>query len=117
MISFRRVGLVAKRDFLVTVSSKGFIFGVLFMPLLMVALIWALPKLMKQTGAQMSVEVALLDDSNSIAASLRQELDPATLAQARAARNREAARQAGAAGDQVAAAAEAGQPAVPQFTF
>jgi ABC-2 type transport system permease protein len=117
MISLRRVGLVARRDFLVTVSSKGFIFGVLFMPLLMGALIWMLPKLMQQSGAQMSVEVALLDQSDAIASSLRQELDPQALAQARAARNRGAARQAGAAGNQVAAAAAAAQPVMPQFTL
>ncbi len=59
MISLKRIGLVAKRDFLVTVSNKGFLFGVLEMPLIMVIIISLVPKLMKNAGAQINVEVAL----------------------------------------------------------
>jgi ABC-2 type transport system permease protein len=115
MISFRRIGLVARRDFLVTVSNKGFLFGVLVMPLIMVAVLSMVPKLLANSGAQVNVDVALLDGSHALAPALREELDPQALATARAARNRQAAQQLGPAGDRAADAAAAAQPAVPLF--
>jgi ABC-2 type transport system permease protein len=115
MISLRRVGLVAKRDFLVTVASKGFLFGVLVMPLIMIAIISMVPKLMSRTGAQVDVEVALIDRSNVVAAPLRQELDPATLQAARSAVQRAAAQQMGPAGEQAAAQVAAALPPAASF--
>ena len=79
MISLKRIGLVARRDFMVSVMNKGFLISILFMPLIMVVILAIVPKLMAQAGAQMDVEVALIDRSQSIGDSLRQELDPATL--------------------------------------
>jgi ABC-type Na+ efflux pump permease subunit len=106
VISLRRIGLVARRDFVVTVSSKGFLFGVLVMPFIMAAIMVMIPKLMMRAGAQVNVEVALLDHSNAITAALRQQLDPATLAERRAANRRATTEQLGPAGEQVAAATE-----------
>ncbi len=117
MISLKRIGLVAKRDFLVTVSNKGFLFGVLVMPLIMVVIISMVPKLMAHAGAQISVEVALADRSSSLAGSLRQELDAKTLAATRAAAARQAAGQLGAGGEKVADAAAAAQPDIPLFAL
>jgi ABC-2 type transport system permease protein len=109
--------MVARRDFLVTVSSKGFLFGVLVMPVIMVVLISVVSKLMSHAGARMNVEVALLDHSVGIAESLRRELDPGTLAAARAASTREVTERLGPAGDRAAATVAASQPSTPQFTL
>lgn len=106
--------MVARRDFLVTVSSKGFLIGVMIMPLIGLLMIWLVPKLITHTGPQVAVEVALIDHSATMAASLRQELDPTTLAAARAAQSREITDQLGPAGERVAAVATA-QASVPQF--
>jgi len=117
MINLRRVGLVARRDFLVTVSNKGFLFGVLVMPLIMTVLIAMVPKMMAHSGTQVAVEVALIDHSGAVTEALRQELDPATLAAARAAQARQATGQLGPAGAGVARAAAAAQPDIPHFTL
>lgn len=113
MISIKRIGLVARRDFLVTVSSKGFLIGVAVMPLLMLLMIWLIPRLITHRGPQVMVEVALIDHSGAVAGSLRRELDPQTIAAARAAQSREISEQLGPAGEQVAAVAL--QPSVPAF--
>ena len=42
----QRIRLVATREFLVTVTSKGFLIGVLVMPLIGFALAFAIPKIM-----------------------------------------------------------------------
>jgi len=116
MISLRRIGLVARRDFMVSVMNKGFIISILFMPLIMVVILAVVPKLMAQAGAQMDVEVALIDRSHSIADSLRRELDPATLRAAREAGQRRAAEQLGPAGARAASTVAAAQPSIANFT-
>jgi ABC-2 type transport system permease protein len=115
MISFHRVGLVASREFLVTVSSKGFLFGVLVMPLLMVVLLSTLPRMMRDRGARVDVEVALIDRSGALAGSLRTELDPATIEGRRAAVQRAITEQLGRAGEKAAATVQATQPQIPNF--
>jgi ABC-2 type transport system permease protein len=112
MISVKRIGLVAKRDFLVTVSSKGFLFGVLVMPFIMAALMFMIPKLLTRTGPQLVVEVALIDQSRAATDAVRQELDPATLAAKLAANTRAATDKLGPAGDKAAAIAAMVQPPV-----
>jgi len=115
MISLKRVGLVARRDFLVTVGNKGFLFGVLVMPLIMSVVISLLPKLLSHSGAQTDVEVALIDSSSAVAAPLRQELDPEVLAAAQKARNARVADQLGPAGGRAASVAAAASADIPAF--
>jgi len=112
MISFKRVGLVAKRDFLVTISSKGFLFGVLVMPFIMAALMFMIPKLMQRSGAQVAVEVALIDQSRAVTEALRQELAPAALTARVVASTRAVTEQLGPAGAKVAATTALVQPPV-----
>jgi ABC-2 type transport system permease protein len=109
-----RIKLVATREFLVTVSSKGFLIGVLIMPLIMVALIAVIPKLLSQRGLQMSVEVAFIDQSAMLSAALATELSPAAIEANRDEGRREAEKQLGSAGKQVADAVLSA--AVPTFT-
>ena len=56
-----RVRLVAAREFFTTVSSKGFLFGVLVMPVLITAILLVIPRLMANRGMQVQVEVGVID--------------------------------------------------------
>jgi len=112
--SLHRIRLVAAREFFTTVSSKGFLFGVLVMPVLITAIIMVIPRLMANRGAQVEVEVAVVDGSGGgFTDSLRGELTPdAILARQQAGRR--------AVEEQVGAAATAAIPeavmSLPGFT-
>lgn len=110
--SINRIGLVAKREFLTTVSSKGFLIGVLVMPVVITGILMLLPRLMANRGMQVQVEVAVIDQSQgSFAETLRSELTAGAIIARQAAGRR-------AAADEVAAASAARMPipaAVPQL--
>ena len=57
---FARIWAVAMRDFNAVVRTKGFVIGLLFMPLLMTAMI-ALPKLLERFGEQGTRRFAVVD--------------------------------------------------------
>ncbi|MFO1504844.1 MAG: ABC transporter permease [Steroidobacteraceae bacterium] len=113
---FQRIKLVALREFLVTVSSKGFLIGVFVMPLIGLALTMIIPKIMNQRGAQMDVEVALIDASGTLAQTLRRELDPEVIQERRNAGRRAALEQAAPGTAEMAEKAAARGPAIPRFT-
>jgi ABC-2 type transport system permease protein len=108
-----RIRLVASREFLVTVSSKGFLFGVLIMPIIMTILISLIPKLLASRGADISVEVALIDRSATLEQSLRAELAPAALVARRDAGRRDAVDQVAPGAQQIAKAPP--EMAMPRF--
>ena len=113
---FKRIRLVATREFLVTVSSKGFLIGVFIMPLIGLALTFAIPKIMNQRGAQIGVEVALIDSSGTLADTLRRELDPAVIIARQNAGRRAVMEQAAPGSAGMADKAPAPQPVVPKFS-
>jgi ABC-2 type transport system permease protein len=97
--SLQRVKLVAAREFLATVSSKGFLFGVLVMPVLIIAVILVIPRLMANRGAQVEVEVAVIDTERSgFTQSLREELTTEAILARQEAGRRAAEEQVGAGG-------------------
>jgi ABC-2 type transport system permease protein len=112
--SLHRIKLVARREFLATVISKGFLFGVLVMPVLITLILIALPKMMANRGAQVQVEVAVIDRSQSaFAESLSAELSAEAITGRQQASVREAVEQVGTAN-----ATRAALPvAVPTFTL
>jgi ABC-2 type transport system permease protein len=114
---FNRIRLVAAREFLVTVTSKGFLIGVFVMPLIGLALSVAIPKIMNQRGAQIDVEVALIDTRGELADTLRRELDPAVIIARRTAGRRAAMEQAAPGSGEMAERAAPPQPSVPHFTI
>ncbi len=115
--TLHRIRLVAAREFFVTVASKGFLFGVLVMPLLLTAILVVLPKLMANRGAQVDVEVAVIDRSASgFAARLGAELSAEAIAGRREASRRQAAEQVGADVPSRTSLPEA-LPAMPRFTL
>lgn len=72
--------LVAQRDFLATVSSRGFLVGILMMPLLILVLVVLVPRFLGRHGPQVEGEVAVIDASASTLPDLRTELSRGALA-------------------------------------
>jgi ABC-2 type transport system permease protein len=79
MIQFQKIGLVAKREFLTTVTSKGFLFGLLIMPLLIVVFIVLVPRILNGRTAPVQGEMAVMDGTGRVTGLLRAALDPAAM--------------------------------------
>jgi ABC-2 type transport system permease protein len=75
---------VARRDFTATVSGKGFLIGLLIMPLIMLMAVVLGPRIVNARSPQVRGEVAVIDRTGSIAPELRKSLDPAHIAARRA---------------------------------
>lgn len=84
----RRIGLIAAREFLATVATRGFIVGVLIMPAMLALAFSVGPRLMNQRSAPVHGQVAVVDPTGRVTSELRATIDP----QAIAARRDEAAR-------------------------
>ncbi len=80
----KRIGLVARREFLATVGTKGFVFGLLMMPALLAGLIALAPRVMNARTPQVRGDVAVIDRSERLTAGLRTALDPDTIEARRA---------------------------------
>jgi ABC-2 type transport system permease protein len=70
-----KIGLVAKREFVTTVSTKGFLIGLLIMPVLIALFIFIVPKILGGRTAPVQGEVAVIDRSGGVAVELRTSLD------------------------------------------
>jgi ABC-2 type transport system permease protein len=113
-VSLNRIGLVAKREFLVTVSSKGFLFGVLVMPVLIAVIISVLPRLMANRGMQVQVEVGVVDRSlGTFGQTLRSELQAGAILSRQTAARRAVTESAGVSADRLGTQRVA--PALPAF--
>ncbi|MBD8524475.1 ABC transporter permease [Pseudomarimonas arenosa] len=67
---------VARREFVATVMTKAFLFGLLIVPAMMVLMIWLLPFLINQKAPPIEGEIALLDRSGVVAEAAKQHLSP-----------------------------------------
>ena len=86
----RRIGLIAAREFQATVLTRGFLFGVLLMPVLLAITFTVAPRLMNQRSVAVQGQVVVVDPTGEVTSELRATLAP----QAIAARRDEAARRA-----------------------
>jgi ABC-type Na+ efflux pump permease subunit len=84
----RKIGLIAAREFLATVATRGFIVGVLLMPALLALAFSVGPRIMNQRSATVHGQVAVIDPTGRVTSALRTTIDP----QAIAARRDETAR-------------------------
>jgi ABC-2 type transport system permease protein len=75
---------VASREFIATVGTRGFIIGWLLTPVLMTLMIFAIPRLYSQRTFRAQGEIAVLDHTDSVTASLREVVDPGQVARRRA---------------------------------
>ena len=76
----RKILIVAKRDFLATVSTKGFIIAIVLPPLVWAALIVVFPRLMNNRVPAISGTVTVIDQTGQVADGVRRYLDPQAMA-------------------------------------
>lgn len=76
----RKIWIVATRDFLATVSTKGFIITMMVPPLMWASLILVLPRLMNNRVPAVSGTVVVIDQTGEVAPGVRRYLDPSAIA-------------------------------------
>jgi ABC-2 type transport system permease protein len=81
------IRLVAAREFVTTVSGKGFIIGLLLVPAMLAALVTLAPRILSSASPQVRGDVAVIDSTGRVLAELRTALDPAVIAERRRAEN------------------------------
>ena len=81
----RRMLYVAAREFKSTVLTKGFLFGLLILPLMILFLVMVFPKLIKSAEKAPRVvgEVAIVDSTGAIGPALMKYLEPEEIARRR----------------------------------
>lgn len=112
----RRIGLIAGRDIIATVANKGFLIGLLIMPVMMGMLIWVAPRILNSQTPQVLGNVAVIDPTGTLTAELRTSLLPETIRARRDAQTRRAVEQAlpeaGDIQEEARAQAESAQSAI-----
>ena len=81
----RKVILVAGREYLGTVATKGFLLGVLLMPAMILVMSLVAPRLMTNDPPRVEGEIALIDPTGVVTEGVRGYLDPDAMLQRRAA--------------------------------
>jgi ABC-type Na+ efflux pump permease subunit len=76
----RKVGLIAVREFVAAVSNRGFVIGLLVMPVIATLFAFLGPRLMTAGRVQIRGEVAVIDPTGLVAGELRSALEPAAIA-------------------------------------
>src|SRR5688500_8565608 len=79
----RKILIVAKRDFLATVNTKGFIITMIVPPLMWVGVILLFPRLMSNRVPPVSGTVVLVDPTGQVAPAVRRYLSPQAIAERR----------------------------------
>jgi len=80
----QRVWMVAARDFSVTVSNKGFLFGILLMPMLIMMFVFIVPQILNARSPIVTGQVAVMDPTGSLVSEVRLDLAPLAIAARRA---------------------------------
>jgi ABC-2 type transport system permease protein len=75
-LSLNRVGLVAARDYRATITSRGFLIGLLVMPVLLVIFVVVIPRVLTSHSPQVVGEVMVIDPTGKVAAQLQQTVTP-----------------------------------------
>lgn len=76
----KKILTVARREFVATVTTKGFILGVLITPALIAVMVVVMPMLMNEKPPKVDGEVAVLDPSGRITDGVREYLRPEAIA-------------------------------------
>jgi len=98
----RKVLLVARREFIATVSTKAFIIGLLIMPMFGLVFAIVFPRLLNPRSFKTTGEVAVIDPSGKAIEDIRTAFDPARVAERREDQARQVLNQAPAAVRQIA---------------
>jgi ABC-2 type transport system permease protein len=79
----KKVLYVAGREFTATVTTKGFVFGILFTPLLIGLLIFLMPRYLTKAPPKVEGQVVIIDPTGAIAEGLSAYLTPERFAERR----------------------------------
>jgi ABC-2 type transport system permease protein len=111
-ISLRRIGLVAARDYKTAITSRGFLIGLLIMPVLLVMLVVLIPRILNSRSPQIAGEVAVIDATGKVTAELERALLPSEIVKRRTLENTQSPPPPGGA----PRPANAAGPPIPQLT-
>jgi ABC-type Na+ efflux pump permease subunit len=92
-MNLRKIRLVAKRDFVATVATKGFVFGLLIVPAMFAVIAVVGPRIVNARSPQVVGDVVLIDPTGRVAPELRETLTPAAIEARRTAEARRVVRQ------------------------
>ena len=84
----KKILVVAKREFLETVTARGFLFGILLTPAIVVVAVFLFPRLISQTPPRTDGEIVILDSSGEVASGIRDWLSPEKFLERREAEQR-----------------------------
>jgi len=76
----RKILLIAKRDFLATVSTKGFIIAIMVPPVIYAAIITVFPRLMNNRVPAVAGTLVVIDETGEVTTGVRKYLDPRAIA-------------------------------------
>ena len=93
----KKIGHIALREFVATVMTKGFIIGLLVMPVLISVFAIFAPRLFNQASFRAEGQIAIIDPTGVVAGELREAVDPRNIAARREDESRRAIAQAPAA--------------------
>jgi len=85
----KKILVVAKREFLATVTAKGFLFGILLTPALVVLVLLFVPRSISRTPPRIVGEIAVLDVSGETVPAIRSRLSPEKFTERREAEQRQ----------------------------
>jgi len=75
-VNFKKVVVIAGRDFQATINNKGFLIGLLIMPALLGIIGVLAPRILNSRTPQVRGEVAIVDSTGQVSAALRTALEP-----------------------------------------
>jgi len=76
----RRIFWIAWREFLATVATKGFIIGILVMPIVIAVMIFVMPILLDDTPPRVEGELVVLDSTGVVIEDIARWLEPEAVA-------------------------------------
>ena len=93
-MNVQKIGLVFQRDFLATVTTKGFIFGLLIFPALFALVAFGAPRIMRASSPPVKGTVAIVDPTGDVAAAFQAAVAPSAIRARRIANARRTVAQA-----------------------
>lgn len=78
-LSLNRIGLVAARDYKAMITSRGFLFGLLVLPVIIVIFTVVMPRILTSRSPQVVGEVMVIDPTGKVTAQLQRTVTPADI--------------------------------------
>jgi ABC-type Na+ efflux pump permease subunit len=79
----KKILRVAAREFIATVATKGFIFGIVIVPVIVLLTIFGMRYLLTESAPRIEGEVAVIDPTGEVYSGLRDHLRPESIAERR----------------------------------